>query len=68
VQKELIAFNGVDEMLAKIRYYLDHPGEAEAIRQAGRAKVMAQYTWKQTWPRILTSVIRVKGWEASPVR
>jgi spore maturation protein CgeB len=68
VQKELIAFNGVDEMLAKIRYYLDHPGEAEAIRQAGRAKVMAQYTWKQTWPRILASVIRVKGWEASPVR
>lgn len=62
VQKEMIAFNGVDEMLAKIRYYLDHPDEAEAIRQAGRAKVLARYTWRQTWPRILVPILRVKGW------
>lgn len=66
VQKDLIAFNGIDEMLQKIRYYLDHPDEAEAIRQAGRAKVLARYTWKQTWPRILAPIIRVRGWEAQP--
>jgi len=64
VQKELIAFNGADEMLHKIRYYLDHPNEAEAIRQAGRAKVLTRYTWKRTWPRILAPIMRVRGWEA----
>lgn len=63
VQKELIAFNGTDEMLQKIRYYLGHPDEAEAIRQAGRAKVLTRYTWKRTWPRILAPIIRVRGWE-----
>ena len=63
----MVVFNGVDEMLAKIRYYLDHPDEAEAIRQAGRAKVLARYTWKQAWPRILAPILRVKGWGENPL-
>lgn len=63
VQKELITFNSTDEMLQKIRYYLDHPDKAEAIRQEGRAKVLARYTWKQTWPHILAPIIHVRGWE-----
>lgn len=62
VNKELIVFNSVDEMLAKIHYYLDHPADADAIRTAGRQKVLTQYTWKQTWPKILAPMIRVKGW------
>jgi hypothetical protein len=67
VQKEIITFNGVEEMLAKIRYHLDHPDEAEAIRQAGHAKVLARYTWKQAWPRILAPIVRVRGWEGKPL-
>lgn len=67
MHRELIAFNGMDEMVKKIRYYLDHPQEAEAIRRAGRAKVLAHYTWKQTWPRILSPLVHVQGWNLDEI-
>jgi len=62
VKKELITFNGMDEMLEKIRYYLDHPAEADAIRTAGRRKVLNNFTWVKVWPKILAPIIRVDGW------
>ena len=51
--KELIGFHSPDDLVAQVRYYLDHPGEAEAIRQAGRTRVLKDYTWSTHWPRIL---------------
>jgi len=48
-------------MLAKIRYYLDHPQEAESIRQAGREKVINHYTWDKIWPRVLNAALEGKA-------
>lgn len=66
VGKEIIAFDGTLDMLEKIRYYLDHPEEAHAIRQAGRKKVINHFTWDKVWPRVLSTVIRIDGWTSDP--
>ena len=51
--KELIGFDSTPDLVAKVRYYLDHPDEAEAIRRAGRARVLRDHTWRTAWPRVL---------------
>jgi spore maturation protein CgeB len=58
VGREIVAFQGTEDLLSKIRYYLDHPREAEAIRRAGREKVIDRYTWDKIWPEILAAVTR----------
>jgi spore maturation protein CgeB len=57
VGKEIVAFRGLDDMLAKIRFYLDHPQEADSIRRAGRQKVLDRYTWNKIWPQVLDSAL-----------
>jgi len=58
VGKEIVAFQSTEDMLAKIRYYLDHPQEAEAIRRAGREKVLNFFTWDKVWLQVLGEVYR----------
>jgi len=53
VGKEIIGFGDTADMLDKISYYLSHPEDAERIRKAGRARVLREYTWKQTWPKLI---------------
>lgn len=66
VGKEIIAFHDTQDMLEKIRYYLDHPAEADEIRRAGRSKVIANYTWDKVWPKVISTVIQVDDWTADP--
>ena len=49
------------EMLNGIRFDLEHPDEADALRKARSGKVLVQYTWKQTRPKILAPMTRVDG-------
>jgi hypothetical protein len=51
--EEIVGFETTEELLAQVRHYLDHPAEADAIRRAGRARVLAEHTWPRVWPRIL---------------
>jgi hypothetical protein len=51
--KEIIGFTSTDDLVAKVRYYLDHPAEADAIRRAGRERVLRDHTWRTGWPKIL---------------
>ena len=61
VGKEVVAFQGLADMLARVRYYLDHPQEADAIRRAGRQKVLAHHTWDKVWPRVLATALEGKA-------
>jgi spore maturation protein CgeB len=54
--REIVGFDSTAELLAQVRRYLDHPDEAAAVRQAGRARVLAEHTWPAVWPRILTQL------------
>ena len=60
--KEIVTFKDTQDLLYKIRYYLDHPQEADEIRKAGREKVINNYTWDKVWPKVLASIIQVDGW------
>lgn len=66
--REIIGFSSVQDLIEKIRYYLDHPEEAGAIRAAGRARVLRDYRWKDVWPGILEQVAAVRGRATTGIR
>lgn len=54
--REIIGFDSTADLVKAVRYYLDHPAEAEAIRRAGGERVLRDHTWRRTWPRILQTL------------
>jgi len=44
--KEIIAYADQADLIKKIRYYLQHPDEAEVIGLAGQKKCMENHTWQ----------------------
>lgn len=52
--KEIALFRGHEELLEKIRYYLNHESERSAIAAAGHARVLRDHTMKQRIKEILT--------------
>jgi spore maturation protein CgeB len=58
--KEIIGFSSTADLVEKVRYYLDHPEEAEAIRRAAHARVLRDYRWKSFWPGLLEQVAAVR--------
>jgi glycosyltransferase involved in cell wall biosynthesis len=51
--REIVGFDDTAELIARIRHLLEHPEEADAIRRAGRERVLAEHTWRRVWPLIL---------------
>ncbi|KXG09597.1 Spore protein YkvP [Anoxybacillus sp. P3H1B] len=45
--KEIVGYKNKEDLIGKIRYYLDHPDEAEAIARAGQERCAKCHTWKQ---------------------
>lgn len=60
VGKDVVGFSGMNDMVEKVQYYLNHPKEAAAIRKSGREKAL-QYTWDKVWCRLLTSLIQINS-------
>jgi len=44
---EVETWNGIDELLEKVSYYLSHDSEREAIARAGAARARAEHTWEK---------------------
>ena len=42
---EVVVFDDADDLSEKLRHYLSHPDELEAIRLAGRRRVLAEHTY-----------------------
>lgn len=55
--KEVIRFDGFDDLVDKIRYYLVHEEERERIRNAGFARTRRDHTFEQRF----TEIFRVMG-------
>jgi len=51
--KEVVTFEGKEDMLAKIRHYLAHEQEREAIAAAGERKIRREYTYRGAFKKIL---------------
>ena len=46
VDKEIVSYASVDELIDKVRYYLDHPEERNTIASNGYKRVMKEYRHK----------------------
>lgn len=51
--KEILTYTGVDDLEQKIRYYLERPEEAQAIRQKGRERALRDHTWEARFARVM---------------
>jgi len=57
VGREIVTYTGFEDLLVKIKWLLDNPGEAEAIRLAGRRRALREHTWEMR----LDKVFRLLG-------
>ena len=51
--REMLFYVNEENLLRKIRYYLDNPEKTKEIGLAGRKKALAEYTWEKRWQEIL---------------
>ncbi len=62
VGREMDVFDTDDEMVEKVRYYLDHEEERRTIALAGQRRVLADYTYEQQMRKIFEWVLgELKG-------
>lgn len=58
--KELVIFNGIDDLIAKAKYYIEHDEEREKIAKAGYERTLREHTYEQRFREIFkaTGVIK----------
>ncbi len=54
IGKEIVTYRGIEDLVATIRRLLADPGQAEAIRAAGRARALREHTWEMRFETILS--------------
>jgi len=54
VGREIVTYRGIEDLIAKIRHLLANPGEAEAIRVAGRTRALREHTWEMRFSKVLS--------------
>ena len=47
IGKEIVCYNGPEDLAGKIKYYLEHDSQREKIRRAGYARALRNHTWHQ---------------------
>jgi len=56
--KEIIIYSGMNDLIAKIRYYLAHDEEREKIAQAGYERTMREHTFEKNMEDIFRAIGR----------
>ena len=51
--RDIVIFHSMDELVCKIRHYLAHPAERDAIAQAGYKRTCAEHTYDQRLAEVL---------------
>jgi len=54
IGREIVVYQGVDELVEKIKWLLAHPQDAEAIRRAGRLRALGGHTWERRFEKIFS--------------
>ena len=57
---EIVTFDSPDDMIEKIRYYIEHDGERNAIAAAGKKRALAEHTYQNRFERMF-EVIAERG-------
>ena len=66
IGKEIVCYSGPEDLADKIKYYLRHDVEREAIRKAGYERCLRDHTWKQRFEKVFEQ-IGLSTCVASPV-
>jgi spore maturation protein CgeB len=56
IGKEIVTYRGFEDLLKKIRYLLDNPAAAEAIRQQGFERAHREHSWEMRFTKIFNMV------------
>ncbi len=56
IGKELICYNGPADLAEKIKYYLSHNTEREAIRKAGYERCLRDHTWHKRFEMVFHKI------------
>jgi spore maturation protein CgeB len=54
--REIVTFKDIPDMVTKVRYYLGHAAEREAIAERGRARAVRDHTWTQRFRRMFDTL------------
>ncbi len=55
---EVASYRDADHAAQVVRHYLDHPGEAREIADAGTRRTLSEHTWLDRMRRFVTMVER----------
>ena len=56
IGKEIVAYNDTNDLINKIRYYLEHQEERESIAQAGYQRTLRDHTYEKRFNEIFNSI------------
>lgn len=66
--EELVVFEDDEDLLSKIRYYLTHDNERDAIAYAGQARTLAQHTYHHRARQIVGTLSLPELQRSAPMR
>lgn len=64
---EIAVYDGLDDMVAKIRYYLANPRERDLIAQAGFKRTREEHTYEHRFMRLLDFALSISRAAPHPV-
>ena len=50
--EEILTYSGIEDLFQKIKYYLNHPVEAEEVRAKGYKRALRDHTWEERFEKI----------------
>lgn len=56
IGEEIETYNNSNDLVEKIKYYLENPEEADSIRRAGREKALNNYTWEKSFEKVFNEI------------
>lgn len=57
--KEIVVFDAIDDLIAKIQHFLAHPAERDRIARAGYARTRAEHTYELRFKNLLETAMRL---------
>ena len=56
IGKEVVCYSGPEDLADKIKYYLAHDSEREAIRLAGHKRCLRDHTWRRRFEKVFAEI------------
>jgi spore maturation protein CgeB len=54
--REVLMYRSQDELVDKVRYALDHPEEAEKVREAGYQRALRDHTYQHRYEQLFAAL------------